>query len=104
MQSTENLVFPPKGFNGTRSAAFSSRDLIENFLDEGASKVLLDLSGVEGTQGFVDELVGRLVVERGQTVVARLGFRNCSDNMKALIRFVLSDRAEQVRNRAESYA
>lgn len=57
--------------------------------------VELNCRGVDATQSFMDELVGILVLERGASVLRQLRFRGCSADMKAIINFVVSDRAAQ---------
>ena len=57
--------------------------------------VELDCASAEATQSFMDELVGILVLERGPKVLNQLRFRGCSQDMKAIINFVVSDRAAQ---------
>lgn len=79
---------------GSRSRAAECREEIERALARGLP-VELDFDGVEATQSFVDELVGVLVLRRGPAVLQQLKFRRCSDNIKAIIRFVAADRAEQ---------
>lgn len=96
----EKAVAPPKGFYGTRSRAFEYRDLIENLLDSSADRIAIDFDGVNATQSFVDELLGVLIIRRGADTVRRLVFRNCSDDMRAIIQFVLNDRIEQLEDAA----
>jgi hypothetical protein len=81
-------------FLGTRYRALSLRDELERLLAEH-KEVILDFKDVEATQSFIDELVGVLVLERGPEIVEHLVFRSCSEDMKAIINFVLSDRIEQ---------
>ncbi len=94
----------PGEFFGTRSRAFKFRDEIERLLfEEGAEKVTVSFDGVSATQSFVDELLGVLVLQRGPDVVQRLKFRHCSDELKAIIRFVLNDRIEQLESEAQRH-
>jgi len=79
---------------GVRGRALPIRQRIETALDAGR-EVALDFLGVSATQSFVDELVGRLVLARGEDVLDRIVFRNCTDDMKAIVQFVISDRVEQ---------
>ena len=83
-----------EGFLGTRYRALTLRDALERLLAEN-QEVVLDFKGVEATQSFTDELIGVLVLERGPEIVGRLVFRSCSEDMKSIINFVLSDRIEQ---------
>ena len=79
---------------GTRHWALAIRDELESLLAKHG-EVVLDFSGVEATQSFLDELLGVLVFERGPSVVERLVFRGCSEDVKETINFVLGDRIEQ---------
>ncbi|MBW0449271.1 STAS-like domain-containing protein [Paraburkholderia phenoliruptrix] len=96
MQTVLAAIAPPHGFYGTRSRAFEFRDQIEQQLDADVERVVIEFSGVSATQSFVDELLGVLVVERGPAVVRRLVFKGCSEDLRAIIRFVLNDRIEQL--------
>lgn len=77
-----------------RQRAKAARIEIEDHLAHGGM-VELDCSSTDATQSFMDELVGILVLERGPNVLDLLRFRGCSRDMKAIINFVVSDRALQ---------
>lgn len=77
-----------------RQSAQALRQSIDAHLASG-DFVELDCVGVDATQSFMDELVGILVLERGPSVLRLLRFRGCSADMKAIINFVVSDRAAQ---------
>jgi hypothetical protein len=47
------------------------------------------------TQSFVDELIGRVVLQNGPDVLQHLVFKACSDDVRAIIEFVVSDRVDQ---------
>lgn len=81
-------------FFGMRYAAVPERERIESFLAQGF-EVVVDFAGAAVTQSFVDELVGRLILERGPEVLQRIVFKNCSDDARAIIRFVAADRVDQ---------
>ena len=91
-----NAVTPPKGFYGTRSRAFEFRDQIEHFLDTDAERIIIEFEGISATQSFIDKLLGVLIVQRGIDTVRRLVFKDCSEDLKAIIGFVLNDRIEQL--------
>lgn len=80
---------------GMRASAAPYRKEIEMMLDSG-NTVVIDFSGKEATQSFVDELVGALVLKRGESVVSKLSFKNCPDAVKSIIKFVINDRAAQL--------
>ena len=84
---------------GMRSSATPFRMEIERYLDCG-NTVSIDFGGKEATQSYVDELVGALVLKRGRTVLSQISFQNCSDDLRSIIKFVVSDRVHQVRQLA----
>ena len=84
----------PESFVGARFAALGLRDELEALLAR-YDEIVIDFSGVEATQSFLDEFIGVLVLENGSAILRRLRFRGCSANMKALLNFVVSDRAHQ---------
>jgi hypothetical protein len=77
-----------------RERAVPVRIQIEDRLAAGEA-VEIDFEHIEATQSFIDELIGILVLERGPDVLRQLRFRKCSPDMKAIISFVVSDRAAQ---------
>lgn len=79
---------------GPRLSAAPIREEIEIALARGA-EVVLDFSGVEATQSFIDGLVGVLVLQHGPDVLGRLVFKSCSDDVKAILQFVAADRCDQ---------
>lgn len=79
---------------GSRLSASPIRDRIEIALAQGA-EVVLDFSGIEATQSFIDGLIGVLVLQRGPDVLSRLVFKSCSDDVKAILQFVAADRSDQ---------
>ncbi|MDN6857291.1 MULTISPECIES: STAS-like domain-containing protein [unclassified Pseudomonas] len=85
---------------GMRATATPFRMEIERHLKLGEA-ISIDFSNKDATQSFVDELVGALILKHGRTVLAQLTFKNCSDDLKSIIRFVINDRVTQVEtNRA----
>lgn len=80
---------------GMRSSAAPFRKEIEHNLDSGDT-VAVDFQGHEATQSFVDELIGALVLKRGRAVLSKLSFKNCSNDVKSIIKFVVSDRLQQI--------
>lgn len=84
---------------GTREIALPIRDQVLCALNDGQT-VALDFAGTNPTQSFVDELVGALVMECGPSVLELLLFKNCSEDTKAILHFVVSDRLDQQAERA----
>jgi hypothetical protein len=76
---------------GTRFSAKKIRESIDAAL-LSSENVEVDFTGVEVTQSFVDELLGPLILQAGAGLLDRLAFRGCSQNVQAVIRFVVSSR------------
>lgn len=79
---------------GPRLTAAPLKVEVETALAQGA-EVALDFSGIEATQSFIDGLVGALILHHGPDVLARLVFKSCSDDVKAILQFVAADRCDQ---------
>lgn len=84
---------------GIRATATPIRHRVESAILEG-KEVVLNFNGVEATQSFVDEVVGALILRQGPSVLDRLVFLGCSDNVRAIVRFVAADRVDQFSKRA----
>lgn len=83
-----------------RSVAAPIRAQAEGALAQGG-EVVLDFAGIEVTQSFIDELVGALILRHGPEVLERVIFKSCSDDTRAIIEFVATDRCDQfLRSRA----
>lgn len=80
---------------GSRFTAAPLREQLEVTLAQQDAEVILDFSGIAITQSFVDELVGVLVLRHGLDVLSRIIFKGCSDDVRAIIEFVVSDRCNQ---------
>lgn len=80
---------------GSRMAAAPVREELEIALAQAGAEVVLDFSGVSATQSFIDELVGVLVLRRGPDVLSHIVFKGCSDDVRAIIEFVVADRCDQ---------
>lgn len=83
---------------GMRQSALPLRTRIEEALQDGQS-VTVDFTGVEATQSFIDELIGVLVGTRGPSILERLSFKGCSESVRGVLRFVVSDRARDFAKR-----
>lgn len=81
---------------GARETAVPLRLQVEEALSSGTD-VVFDFSGVEVTQGFIDELIGTLILKHGPDVLGQMVFKSCSDDVRAIIEFVAADRADQYR-------
>lgn len=79
---------------GVRAMAVSTRQRAEEIL-AGGQEVVFDFAGIEVTQSFVDELVGHLILRDGPDLLDRIIFKNCSSDTRAIIEFVVADRADQ---------
>lgn len=76
-------------------AAVPVREALEIALAQAGAEVVLDFSGISATQSFIDELVGALVLRSGPDVLSHIVFKGCSDDVRAIIEFVVSDRCDQ---------
>lgn len=83
-----------QNFFGTRYSATSLREELSRLLSDH-NEVEIDFSGVGVSQSFMDELIGLLVLAQGPDLLRRLIFRGCSEDVKAIISFVVNDRAQQ---------
>lgn len=79
---------------GARETAVPLRLQVEEALVVG-TEVVFDFSGVEVTQGFVDELIGTLILRHGPDVLGQIVFKSCSEQVRAIVEFVAADRADQ---------
>lgn len=79
---------------GMRSSAVPIRKTIELALEDG-DDVVVNFTGVEVTQSFVDELLGALILREGPEIMKRLVLKGCSEDTRGIVRFVAADRAEQ---------
>jgi len=80
---------------GSRMAAAPVREELEITLAQAGAEVVLDFSGISATQSFVDELIGVLVLRHGPDILSRIVFKGCSDDVRAIIEFVVADRCDQ---------
>ncbi len=97
MNSNDSCIIIKNYTNGlshiaSRESALFVRKIIENNLKN--NKVIIDFHDINATQGYIDELIGVLVMEHGSRVIDKLIFRNCSNDLKSIISFVVSDRME----------
>jgi hypothetical protein len=79
---------------GMRSSALPIRLQIEQALAEG-QEVVINFTGVAVTQSFVDELLGALILRDGPGIMQKIVLKGCSEETRGIIRFVVTDRAEQ---------
>ena len=79
---------------GARSTAMPLRAQVETTLAKGA-EIVFDFSSLGATQSFIDELVGALILRHGPDILDRLIFKSCSDDVRAIIEFVVADRCDQ---------
>lgn len=56
---------------------------------------VVDFDGVDATQPFIDEVLGVIVLMHGKDVLRNITLKNCSDDVKSAIRFVVEDRLRQ---------
>lgn len=78
-------------FLASRATAAQMRRNIETIISDRGS-VNIDFSDVGITQSFADELVGVLAYIYGPTVFGKINFKNCTNEHKAILNFVVSHR------------
>lgn len=79
---------------GSRHKAIPMRQSAEASIRAG-EEVVMDFSKIQATQSFIDELVGGLILRFGPDVLDRLIFKSCSEDVRAILEFVVADRCEQ---------
>lgn len=77
---------------GTRDVAAPLRDKVESALDAHSGTVCVDFRELLVSHSFMDEFLGVMILRRGPAVLDRVLFRNCNDDVKAVIQLVASIR------------
>ena len=86
---------------GTRDVATPLRRQVEAALQKGMGAVCVDFGGLLVSQSFMDEFLGVMILRHGPSVLERVVFRNCNDDVKAAVDLVASVRsADFCRTRA----
>lgn len=86
---------------GTREEARPLRQRVERALDRSKLSVCVDFGGITVTQAFIDEFIGVLILRRGPAVLQQVAFGQCSEEVQAIIRFVVSSRIQDFRQRIQ---
>ena len=86
---------------GTRHSAKRIRRLVSEKIASAGSAVI-DFRSVTLTQSFADELLGPLILEHGPAVLKKLAFKSCSEDARAVITFVVSQRLRDFHDRSSS--
>ena len=89
---------------GVRESAVPLRQQVERALMNSAGDICLDFEGITVTQGYMDELLGVLILRHGLSVLERVAFKSCSDDVKAVIQFVANTRGRDFKQRTDSVA
>jgi len=84
-------------FGGSRHTGAIIRAELEGMLDHDFP-VFMDFSGVEATQSFIDEVVGVLILKHGPNILKRVHFKGCSEELRAVIKFVVISRTNDYKN------
>ena len=81
-------------FHGSRASGQQLRLEIEEALN-GSDRVTLDFAGVGVvTQSYIDEAIGVLILQFGPNILQRLSFKNCNEDVKAVLNYVAGTRSE----------
>ena len=79
-----NQIFKDEVCVGGKASGQLLREKIETELAKGP--IMIDFEGTDLiTQGFSDEFLGPILIENGQDVFRRIKFKNCSDDVQAII-------------------
>jgi len=82
-------------FLGSRYSGQPIRDKLETLLLENSNEgVILDFDGVSVTQSFIDEVIGFLILKYGANILKQIVFKNCSQDVKAILNFVSKSRVQ----------
>lgn len=95
--NTQQIALQPHALGfmiGMRSSAIPIRLQIQQALD-ARQEVVINFTGVAVTQSFIDELLGALILRNGPSIMQRIILKGCSEETRGIIRFVVSDRAQQ---------
>ncbi|NJM53912.1 MAG: STAS-like domain-containing protein [Blastocatellia bacterium] len=87
---------------GTRDVATPLRDRVEHALDSSTGAVGVDFCQLLVTQSFMDEFLGVMILRRGPSVLDRVIFRNCNEDVKAAIQLVVAVRTRDYRESVAS--
>jgi hypothetical protein len=87
---------------GIRSTAIPLREQVESALQNTAGDICLDFAGVMVTQGYMDSLLGALILRHGPSILERIAFKSCYEDVKAVIQFVASTRARDYKELANN--
>lgn len=55
--------------------------------------VCVDFGGLLVSQSFMDEFLGVMILRHGPSILERVVFRNCNDDVKAAVELVASVRS-----------
>ncbi|WP_116808453.1 STAS-like domain-containing protein [Steroidobacter cummioxidans] len=77
---------------GTRDVATPLRVQVEAALEHGMGSVCVDFGGLLVSQSFMDEFLGVMILRHGPSILERVVFRNCNDDVKAAVELVASVR------------
>ena|SRR5688572_29745130 len=78
---------------GTRDVATPLRTQVEEALSDGVEQVCVDFQGLLVTQSFMDEFLGVLILRHGPSILDKLTFSNCHEDVRVaaeLVTFVRS--------------
>ena len=91
---------PSIGTLGIRSAAIPLRQQVESALRNSDGNICLDFTGLMVTHGYMDGLLGDLILRHGPSLFERVAFKGCSEDVRAVIQFVATARAQDYKELA----
>ena len=90
---------------GARVSAVPLRNQVESALQNTSGDICLDFTGLRfTTQGYMDELLGALILRYGPSVLQRVAFKSCSEDVKAVIQFIANTRGSDYKRKKAALA
>lgn len=92
-----------EGFGSNRYVAMPIRKELTTLLEKH-NKIIIDFENTpSATQSWVDELIGKFILVEGKPFLRKVKFKNCTDTIQGLIRFVVEERvADHAELKAQS--
>jgi len=90
---------------GARASAAPLRNQVESALQNTSGDICLDFTGLRfTTQGYMDELLGALILRYGPSILERVAFKSCSEDVKAVIQFIANTRGGDYKQKSTGLA
>lgn len=92
-----------EAFGSNRYVATPLRKELAALLKEH-NKIIIDFENIQSaTQSWVDELLGKFILVEGKVFLHKVKFKNCTDTIQSLIRFVVEERVNDYAETQRKY-